>query len=137
MSTFISLNYYASAEIPQLNRLNMSHKTVSLFALSRFPPSVTVFVFCFTDYSYKFSSVQSLSRVRLFATLWIVAYHAPSSMDFPGKRNGVGCHFLLQRIFLTQGSNPGLLHCRQTLYRLSHRGSPLVSLRRTQSLIPG
>ena len=32
-------------------------------------------------------------------------------------------HFLLQRIFLTQGSNPGLLHSRQTLYRLSHQGS--------------
>ena len=35
---------------------------------------------------------------------------------------GVGCHFLLQGIFPTQESNPGLLHCRQTLYRLSHQG---------------
>ena len=34
------------------------------------------------------------------------------------------CHFLLQRIFPTQGWNPGLLHCRQTLYHLSHQGSP-------------
>ena len=36
------------------------------------------------------------------------------------------CHFLLQGIFLTQGSNPSLLcllHCRQILYRLSHWGS--------------
>ena len=33
------------------------------------------------------------------------------------------CHFLLQGIFLTQGSNPGLPHCRQTLYHLSHQGS--------------
>ena len=38
--------------------------------------------------------------------------------DFPGKNTGVGCHFLLQGTFLTQGSNPGLLHCRQTLYLL-------------------
>ena len=30
------------------------------------------------------------------------------------------CHFLIQGIFLTQGSNPGLLHCRQPLYHLSH-----------------
>ena len=44
--------------------------------------------------------------------------------DFPGNSPGVGCHFLLQGIFLTQGSNPGLLHCRQTLNRLSHQGSP-------------
>ena len=44
--------------------------------------------------------------------------------DFPGKNTGVGCHFLLQRIFLTQGSNSGLLHCRQILYHLSHQESP-------------
>ena len=35
--------------------------------------------------------------------------------NFPGKNIGVGFHFLLQGLFLTQGSNPGLLHCRQTL----------------------
>ena len=34
---------------------------------------------------------------------------------FPGKSTGVGCHFLLQGIFLTQGSNLGLLNCRQML----------------------
>ena len=45
------------------------------------------------------------------------------SWDSPGKNTGVGCHFLLQGIFPTQGSNPGLPHCRQTLYRLSHKGS--------------
>ena len=42
--------------------------------------------------------------------------------DFPGKDTGVGCHFLLQRILPTQGSNLDLLHCRQILYRLSHQG---------------
>ena len=44
--------------------------------------------------------------------------------DSPGQNTGVGCHFLLQGIFSTQGSNPGLPHCRQTLYQLSHQGSP-------------
>ena len=44
--------------------------------------------------------------------------------DIPGKNTGVGCHFLLWGgIFLTQGSNPGLPHCRQRLYHLSHQGS--------------
>ena len=42
---------------------------------------------------------------------------------------GVGCHAFPQGIFLTQGSNPGLLHCRQILYRLSHQGSPCVCVR--------
>ena len=46
--------------------------------------------------------------------------------DSPGKTTGVGCHDLLQGIFLTQGSNPGLLHCRQILYCLSHQGSPRI-----------
>ena len=43
--------------------------------------------------------------------------------DFPGKSTGVGCHFLLQEIFPTQGLNPALPHCRQMLYHLSHQGS--------------
>jgi len=40
--------------------------------------------------------------------------------NFPGKSTGVGCHILLKGIFLTQGSNLALPHCRQTLYHLSH-----------------
>ena len=45
--------------------------------------------------------------------------------DSPLKNNtGVGCHFLLHGIFLTQELNPGLLHCRQILYQLSYKGSP-------------
>ena len=43
--------------------------------------------------------------------------------DSPGKNTGAGCHFFLQGIFPTQGSNPGLLHRRQILGRLSHRGT--------------
>ena len=41
----------------------------------------------------------------------------------PGKNTGVGCHSVLQGIFPTQGSNPGLPHCRRILYHLSHQGS--------------
>ena len=43
--------------------------------------------------------------------------------DSPGKNTGVGCHALLQGIFPTQGSNPGLSRCRQILYHLSHQWS--------------
>ena len=42
---------------------------------------------------------------------------------FPGKNTGVGCHLLLQGIFPTQGSNPSLLHCRQSVYRRSYKGT--------------
>ena len=68
--------------------------------------------------------VKSLSRVRLFAIPWTAAYQASQSMGFSRQDAGVGCHFLLQGIFPIQGSNPGLPHCRQTLYPLSQQGSP-------------
>ena len=66
--------------------------------------------------------MKSLSRVRLFATPWTVAYQAPLSMGFSRQEYWSG--FLLQGIFLTQGSNWGLLHCRQILDQLSYQGSP-------------
>ena len=46
--------------------------------------------------------------------------------DPAGKNTGVGSHALLQGIFPTQGSNPGLPHCRQTLYHLSHQRRPWI-----------
>ena len=57
--------------------------------------------------------VKLLSCVRLFVTPWTVAQQALCPRNSPGKNMGVGCHFLLQEIFPTQGSNPGLPHCRQ------------------------
>ena len=56
------------------------------------------------------SEVKSLSRVRLFATPWIAAHRLLCPWDFPGKNTGVGCHCLLQGIFLIRESNPGLPH---------------------------
>ena len=50
--------------------------------------------------------------------------HGLSPWNSPGKNTGVGSHSLLQGIFLTQGSNPGHLHCRRILYHWNHQGSP-------------
>ena len=47
-----------------------------------------------------------------------------SPWNSPGQNTGVGSLSLFQGIFPTQGSNPGLPHCRQILYQLRHRGSP-------------
>ena len=75
------------------------------------------------------SESRTFSRVPLFVT--------PMDCSPPGSSvHGVsqarilewGCHFLLQGISLTQGLNPGLLHCRQILYHLSYQGSPLFAL---------
>ena len=71
------------------------------------------------------SSGHVLSCAQHFVTLWTTRLLCP--WDFQGKSTGVGCHFLLQGIFMTQGPNPCLLcllHCRQGLYPLSYRGSP-------------
>ena len=46
------------------------------------------------------------------------------SWNSSGQNTGVGSLSFLQGIFPTQGSNPGLPHCRQILYQLSHKGSP-------------
>ena len=65
-----------------------------------------------------------LSCVQLYANLWTIAHQAPLSTEFSRQEYWSGCHCLLQGIFPTQRSNPGLLHCRQILYRLSHQEAP-------------
>ena len=65
----------------------------------------------------------NLYKPLLFATCNLCSWNSPD------KYTGVGCHFLLQGIFLTQELNLGLLHCRQILYQLSYQGSPQSAYR--------
>ena len=65
--------------------------------------------------------VNSESRCRVW--LFVTTYSPWVSL---GQNTGVGSLSLLQRIFPTQGSNPGLLHCGWILYQLSHNGSPRI-----------
>ena len=70
---------------------------------------------------------QLLSCVRLFVTPCPVARQAPLSMAFSRQESWSSCHFLLQGIFQTQGSNLYVLcvlHCSWILYLLSHQESP-------------
>ena len=67
--------------------------------------------------------MKSLSPVWLFATPWTVANQAPPSMGFSRQEYWSGLPFPSPGDLLTQGLNLGLLHCRQTLYCLSHQGS--------------
>ena len=74
--------------------------------------------------------MKSLSRVRRFATPWTVActrfllHQASPSLGFSRQEYWSGLPFPSPGNLPTQGSNPGLPHCRQTLYHLSHQGSP-------------
>ena len=47
---------------------------------------------------------------------------------FSQRLTGVGSHSLLQGIFLTQGLNLSLLHCRQILYHLNHQGNNRLTI---------
>ena len=50
-------------------------------------------------------------------------FRSYSPWNSPGLNTGAGSHSLFQRIFPSQGLNPGLPHCRQILYQVSHQGS--------------
>ena len=66
----------------------------------------------------------SESRSVMSDSLWPHGLYSP--WNSPGQNTGVGSLSLLQGIFPTQGSNPGLPHCRWILYHLSHKGSPVL-----------
>ena len=69
------------------------------------------------------------SGVQLFVTLWTAPCQTPPSMRFSSKNTGVGCHSLLQGIFLTQGLNLGLLcllHCQEDSLPLAPHGKPIL-----------
>ena len=63
------------------------------------------------------------SHVQLFVNPWTVPQQAPLSMEFSRQKSWSGMPFPSPGNLPTQGSNPGLLHCRQILYRLSPQGS--------------
>ena len=73
----------------------------------------------------------SESGVKMKVTHSVVSDSLPphelnSPWNSPGQNTGVGSLSFLQGIFPTQGSNPGLPHCGQILYQLSHKGSPRI-----------
>ena len=69
------------------------------------------------DSIFKSRNITLPTKVYIVKTV-VVMPHSSVHGDSPGKNTGVGCHALLQGIFPIQGSNPGLLHCRQILYQL-------------------
>ena len=68
---------------------------------------------------------ESKSRSVMSDSLWPHGLYSPGNSLV--QNTGSGSLSLLQGIFPTQGSNPGLLHCRWILYQLSHKGSPCSS----------
>ena len=103
--------------------VNFSHSELltSKFVLFE----ATKFLFCFCNLLQQQGCAVRLVAQSCLTLCDPIDCSLPGSSvhgDSPGKNTGVGCHALLQGIFPTQGSNPGLLHCRWILHRLSHQG---------------
>ena len=73
-----------------------------------------------------FWKVKSESESCSVMSVSLPSHGLYSPWNSPGPNTGVGSLSLLQGIFPTQGSNPGVPHCRWILYQLSHKGSPRI-----------
>ena len=95
----------------------------------------------YSNYYCSSHQIQALHSIGMFLSLCVsVTQSCPtlcnpmdcsppgsSVQNSPGRNTGEGSLSLFQQIFLTQRSNPGLLHCRQILCHMSHQGSLLQS----------
>ena len=102
----------------------------NFFSISGSPQlsSFQTYIIFWRPYFFLFSSGHAVLSCSVVSdSLWSHGLQPATPLcpwDSPGRNTGVGCHTLLQGIFPTQGSNPGLPHWRQILYRLSHQGRP-------------
>ena len=72
------------------------------------------------------SSLEKESESRSVVSNSLRPHALYNPWNSPGQNTEVGSLSLLQGIFPTQGSNPGLMHCRKIIYQLSHQGSPRI-----------
>ena len=72
-------------------------------------------------YSLDAAAAKSLQSCPVIRDPWTVPHQVLCPQNFPGKNIGVCSHSFLKGLFLTQGSNPGLPHCRQILYHMNHQ----------------
>ena len=142
------VNYYYSVLIPLLfnsQRKPAHHPTVPLVKLSHnYLRKSTTYLMLFTyikqlHFHAECASCHLNTLRDIICAVCLVAQSCPTLCDHmdssppgssvhgdsPDKNTRVGFHALLQGIFPTQGLNPGLSHCRQILYCLSHQGSPV------------
>ena len=101
----------------------------SLFSINRSISNKCSTVFMCIHLSGSYS--QSLKMLASQSCPLIVTPWKPARLlcpwNSPGRNTGVGCRFLLQGIFLTQGLNMDLMHCRYILHHLSHQGSLAIA----------
>ena len=103
---------------------NLNFPVICILSLNNF--SFSIYHSCFDSgiFTYFCSCSATKSCWTLFNPMNCNTLGSSILQYLPDKNTRVGYHFLLQGIFPTQGSNPGLLYYRQKFYRLSCQGSP-------------
>ena len=85
---------------------------------------------CFKSSRQETAVVRPWVKVKVAQSCPTLWHPMDSPWNSPGQNIGMGSLSLLQGIFPTQGLNPGLPHCRQIIYQLSHQGSPEYSIKK-------
>ena len=112
---FFLLLFIASFHLPLPSTLKvLFHCLLAFSAILKESENVSLSVFSYSYFSY-FLHPHGREPARLLC-YW----------NSPGETTGVGCHFLLHRIFLTRRLNLGLLLCRQILCHLNYQGNPAI-----------
>ena len=123
----VSLNEHSCANVPCTSVPSSVALSSPPFALSLnlgiFSAQLWLTNFCGIMAS---SALQSESESHSVMSGSLPPHGLYSPWNSRGQNTGVGCHALLQGIFPTQGSNPGLLPCRRILYQLTHKGITLI-----------
>ena len=102
-----------------VSRRSGLYASLLLKYLTKCPP---LLFFSFVE--YKNYTIENKNLSVVFYSLRPHGLYSP--WDSPGQNTGMGSYSLLQGNFPTQGTNPGLPHCRWILYQLSHQGSPRI-----------
>ena len=101
---------------------NLADDVVS-FLLNVFKNTIQFYIYVHLFCTKHVCSVSHSVMSNSLQPHWLYSVRLFCPWNSPGENSGVGCHSLLQGIIQTQGLNPGLLHCRQIVYHLSHQGS--------------
>ena len=118
-SSLIYENVPILSLIPALNPPSTPPFYTYFFPLQLFNAFSIFYLFFLPSLPHSSEVKVTQSSLALCNPMTLVCMTLLCPLNSPGKSTGVGSHALLQ-IFPTQGLNPGLLHCRQFLYHLSH-----------------
>ena len=113
----------SSSSVPSIFQAGITEWIAISYTRRSFSPEIKPEPFASPALAGGFFTTEGKSKMKVKVSQSCPTLCGPmaySLWNSPGQNTGVGSLFLLQGIFLTKGSNSGLLHCRRILYQLSH-----------------